>query len=57
MIDIERLERDIKMLVQSIRIDSEELAFRRLSSEEKHKIKQHIQWCIDELRELVKRFS
>jgi hypothetical protein len=53
----EKLQRDIDTLRESIKLDWQDIATKQLSPTEKQGIKQHIQWCTDELKNLYERLE
>jgi hypothetical protein len=50
MTDADKLRRDIETLLESIRLDWKDVAEGRVSRTDAIK---HIDWCIDQLRELI----
>lgn len=53
----EKLQRDIDTLRESIKLDWQDIATNQLSANDKKGIKQHIQLCIDELKNLNERLE
>lgn len=53
----EKLQRDIDTLRESIKLDWQDIATKQLSLTERKDIKQHIQWCSDELKSLYDRLE
>jgi hypothetical protein len=51
--EFERLQRDIDILRETLRIDQSDLAAVSLKSAEVRRIREHICWCIDELTGLI----
>ena len=53
----EKLQRDIDTLRESIKLEWQDIATKQLSITERQDIKQHIQWCSDELKNLYERLE
>jgi hypothetical protein len=55
--EYEQLKRDIETLQESMRLDWEDLAKGGLSAESRAGIYRHIEWCIEEYTNLLKRLD
>ena len=53
----EKLQRDIDTLRESIKLDWQDIATKQLSATERQGIRQHIQWCTDELKNLYEKLE
>lgn len=53
----EKLQRDIDTLRESIKLEWQDIATKQLNITERQDIKQHIQWCTDELKNLYERLE
>lgn len=53
----EKLQRDIDTLRESIKLNWQDIATKQLSPNEKQGIKHHIQWCMDELKNLYEKLE
>ncbi|MGC2410892.1 MAG: hypothetical protein WA441_13085 [Methyloceanibacter sp.] len=52
MTDQEKLLRDMKTLMESIKLDWSDVGTKALTGEERTQIRTHIEWCIKELKSL-----
>lgn len=57
MKETEKLLRDINTLRESIKLDWKDLSTLQLTEKERSEIKQHIEWCQNELKDLFARLS
>jgi type VI protein secretion system component VasK len=53
----EKIRRDIDTLVESMRLDWQDLSKGDLSAQERAGIREHLDWCIKELSELRARLD
>lgn len=53
----EKLKRDIQTLMESIKIDVQDLQKVELSPQDRQGIRRHLKWCQDELRSLALQFG
>jgi hypothetical protein len=57
MTEREKLIRDIDTLIDSLREDWKDLATKNMTPEERADTKQHIQWLVQELEELLRKLD
>ena len=53
----EKVMRDIEGLLESIRLDWQEIQFSTMSTEETSTIRKHVEWCITELKKLEEKLG
>jgi len=53
----EKLQRDIDTLRESIKLNWQDIAIKQLSATQRQGVKQHVQWCTDELKKLYERLE
>ncbi|MFA6163137.1 MAG: hypothetical protein WC685_06890 [Methylobacter sp.] len=53
----EKLKRAIDTLRESIKLDWQDLASKQLTTDERHGLRQHIEWCNSELKNLYERLE
>ncbi|RWI60279.1 MAG: hypothetical protein EOQ93_03180 [Mesorhizobium sp.] len=54
---VQKLKRDLETLVESVRLDIEELAKADLTKEDREAVRKHMTWCQNEHRELLRKFE
>ena len=57
MTDHEKLKRDIETLRESIRMEWQEVEGKDLSESDRLTLMDHIQWCVNELELLHRKFA